>query len=136
LDRLGSKGAGVVVRAPLAALLAALALLAGCDDEGDGIVFKDPREPIRVERGMEFTLELTVNAGVGIEWVPVTPPLDGPVVLKSTKVVSPEGNRDGDSGKKRLVYEAKRAGTQTIELHRLFRGDRQERRRIRVTVSG
>jgi predicted secreted protein len=123
------------VRLALTAALAALALLAGCDDEGDGLVFKDPHDPIGVETGMEFTLEFSVNASVGTDWVPVTPPLDGPVVLRGTKVAYPEGDRDGDSGRKRLVYEARRAGVTTIEVQKVFRGDREERRRIRVTVS-
>jgi predicted secreted protein len=123
------------VRTVLAAALMALALLAGCDDEGDGVVFKDPKDPIQVERGMQFTLEFTVNASVGTEWVPVTPPTTGPVVLKSSKVDYPDEQRDGDSGKKRILYEAQRTGTQTIELRKLFRGDLEERRRIVVRVA-
>ena len=74
------------MRRTLVLALAALALLAGCDDEGDGIVFKDPKGTIEVEKGMKFTLEFSVNAGVGYDWVPVAPDPTGPVRLRSTSV--------------------------------------------------
>jgi predicted secreted protein len=125
------------VRRALAVALGALALLAGgCDSEGDGIVFKDPKGEVSVERGMRFTLEFSVNASVGYDWAPVTPPPGGIVELRETSVDYPNPDSAGDSGFKRFVYEAKRDGVQTIELRKLFRGDQQERRRITVRVRG
>ena len=120
-----------------ALVLAALALLAACGDGdgGEGIVFEDPRGTIDVERGMRFTLEVTVNAGVGFDWEPVGTP-DGPVELEETKVDYPDERRDGDSGKKRFVYRATDSGRATIVLRRLYRGDPQERRAIAVNVRG
>ena len=120
----------------LALTLAALALLAGCDDEGDGIVFKDPKGEVNVERGMRFTLEFSVNASVGFDWVPVVPPANGIVELKETSVDYPNEDSIGDSGFKRFVYEARRTGEQEIELRHMYRGDQKERRRITVIVRG
>ena len=122
--------------AALTALVLALVPLAGCDDEGAGIVFKDPKGTIDVEKGMEFTLELSVNASVGYDWVPVTPDPSGPVRLRSTSVDYPNEDRAGDSGSKFFVYEATGTGEARIELRKLFRGDQQERRRIVVRVRG
>jgi predicted secreted protein len=124
-----------VLRA-LVLVLSAAALLAGCDDEGDGVVFKDPKGEIAVEEGMEFTLELRVNASVGYDWVPVAPGRSGPVRLKATSVDYPNEESIGDSGFKRFTYEATRTGQGTIELRRLFRGDPQERRLLIVRVRG
>ena len=115
--------------------LAALALLAGCDDDTSGIVFKDPKGEIDVEKGMQFTLEFSVNASVGYDWVPVTPDPRGPVRFRSTSTEY-EGDRDGDSGSKFFVYEATATGEARIELRKLFRGDQQERRTITVRVRG
>jgi predicted secreted protein len=126
-----------VRRAALAAL-AALLLLAGCDSgDGSGLVFKDPKGTVEVEKGMTFSLEFSVNAGVGYDWEPVGAALDGSIVeLVDTKVDYPDENRDGDSGKKRLVFEARSAGTQDVGLRKLFRGDEQERRTVTIRVRG
>jgi predicted secreted protein len=128
------------VRRTLLLALTALALLAGCggdDDGGEGIVFKDPKGTINVERDMTFTLELSVNAGVGFDWEPVARPTGIALVeLKDTKVDYPDEQREGDSGVKRFVYEAKRTGRQTIVLRHLFRGDEKERRTITVVIGG
>jgi predicted secreted protein len=125
------------VRRGLLAALAALALVAGCDEEaGSGIVFKDPHGHIDVEKGMEFKIELSVNAGVGYDWVPVAPDPSGPVVLRGSKVDYPDEERAGDSGVKQLTYEARDTGRATIVLRKLFRGDQQERRAIVVNVRG
>ena len=120
-----------------ALVLAAVALLAGCGDEDgpEGLVFEDPRGTIDVERGMRFTLEVTVNAGVGFDWEPVGAP-DGPVELEETNVDYPDEERAGDSGKKRFVYRANASGRATIVLRKLYRGDPQERRTIAVNVRG
>jgi predicted secreted protein len=139
MDRVGASAA--VVTAPrfsagLCVALAALALVTGCDDEGQGIVFKDPKGTIDVEKGMKFTLEFSVNAGVGYDWVPVAPDPSGPVRLRSTSVDYPNEERAGDSGSKFFVYEATETGEARIELRKLFRGDQQERRRIVVRVRG
>ena len=128
------------MRPALAAGLAAFALLAGCGGDGEngteGVVFKDPSGGIDVARGMKFTIELSVNASVGYDWVPVAPDPSGPVKLKSTSVDYPNEESVGDSGFKRFTYEATGAGDHTIELRKLFRGDQQERRRLRVRVRG
>ena len=124
------------MRLAIAAVLAALALLAGCDDEGSGIVFKDPKGTLDVEKGMEFTLEFSVNASVGYDWVPVAPDPNGPVRLRSTSVDYPNEDRAGESGSKFFVYDATDTGEARIELRKLFRGDQQERRRIVVRVRG
>ena len=119
--------------------LAALALLAGCGggDDGAGVVFKDPKGTVDVEKGMTFTFELSVNAGVGFDWEPVGLPTGVALVeLKETKVDYPDEERAGDSGVKRFVYEAKRTGRQTIVLRHLFRGDEKERRTIHVNIRG
>ena len=120
----------------LLVVFAALALLAGCDDEGDGIVFKDPKGTIDVEKGMKFTLEFSVNASVGYDWVPVAPDPNGPVRFRSSSVDYPNEDRAGDSGSKFFVYEATATGEARIELRKLFRGDQQERRRITVKIRG
>ena len=120
----------------LLVVLAALALVAGCDDEGEGIVFKDPKGTIDVENGVKFTLRFSVNAGVGYDWVPVTPEPSGPVRLRSTSTDYPDEDSDGSSGYKYFVYEATRTGDARLELHKLYRGDQQERRRIVVRVRG
>ena len=126
------------MRRALLATLAAVCLLgAGCGgEESGGIVFEDPKGSIDVERGMRFTVELSVNAGVGYDWVPEVPASNGPVLLRGTKVEYPDEQRDGDSGVKQFLYEAKRTGTGTIVLRKLFRGDQQERRTVTVNVRG
>ena len=124
------------MRRALLVALAALALLAGCDDDTSGIVFKDPKGQIDVEKGMQFTLEFSVNASVGYDWVPVAPDPNGPVRLRSTGTDYPDEDRDGDSGSKFFVYEATGTGEARIELRKLYRGDQQERRRITVRVRG
>ena len=128
------------MRRALIAALMALALLGGCggdDDGSEGIVFKDPKGTIDVEKGMTFTLELTVNSGVGFDWEPVGLPTGVALVeLKDTKVDYPDEERAGESGKKRFVYEAKRTGHQAIVLRHIFRGDEQERRTVHVNIRG
>jgi predicted secreted protein len=124
-----------VGRALLVAV-AALALLGGCDDEGQGIVFKDPKGTIDVEKGMKFTLEFSVNASVGYDWVPVAPDPTGPVRFRSSSTDYPNEESIGSSGSKFFVYEATETGEARIELRKLYRGDQQERRRIVVRVRG
>ncbi len=125
-----------------AAVLIALALLLGfaaCGDEdgAEGLTFEDPKGSIDVERGMTFTLEFSVNAGVGFDWEPVGVPSGVALVeLKDTRVDYPDEERAGDSGVKRFVYEAKATGRQTLVFHRLFRGDLDERRTLTVNVRG
>ena len=122
--------ATVIVSAVLA-----LGTLAGCDDgDGSGLVFKDPKGTVEVESGMTFSLELSVNAGVGYDWEPVGGPDPRVLELIDTVVDYPDEEREGDSGKKRFVYEAKATGTQTVVLRRLYRGDEDERRRITVRI--
>ena len=117
------------------AAVAALALLAGCDDgDGSGLVFKDPKGTVEVEKGTKFSLELSVNASVGFDWEPVGAPDPSVLELVDTLVDYPDEDRAGDSGKKRFVYEAKATGTQTVVLRRLYRGDEDERRRITVRI--
>jgi predicted secreted protein len=117
-----------------------VALLAGCGgggDPGDGIVFEDPHGTVDVEEGARFSLEFSVNAGVGFDWEPVGVPAGVALVeLKETKVDYPDERRAGDSGKKRFVYEATRAGRQTLVFRRIYRGDPQQRRTITVNVRG
>lgn len=127
------------MRTALSAALAALVLLAGCGGDGgndaEGIVFEDPKGSIDVERGMKFTIELSVNAGVGYDWEPAGAlPAAAPVALEDTRVHYENPDSAGDSGVKRFVYEAKRTGRATIVLRKLFRGDQQERRTLTVTV--
>jgi predicted secreted protein len=126
-----------VLRPALAIAAVLVALLAGgCggDEESEGIVFEDPKGSIDVERGMRFTLEFSVNASVGTDWVPLVPDSSGPVLLRGTKVDYPDEDRDGDSGVKQVLYEATRTGTGKIVLRKLYRGDQQERRTIVVNV--
>jgi predicted secreted protein len=128
------------VRRLLAAALLALALLAACGgdgDGGDGMVFEDPRGTVEVEKDTRFSLEFTVNAGVGFDWEPVGVPAGVALVeLAETKVDYPDEERAGDSGKKRFVYEAKGSGRQTLLFRKLYRGDPQERRTITVNIRG
>ena len=125
------------MRRALAAALLALCLVAGCDTgDGSGLVFKDPKGTIEVERGMTFSLELSVNASVGYDWEPVGPRGGRTIELKETKVDYPDEDRDGDSGTKRFVYEAKETGRESIVLRKLFRGDEQERRTVTVEIRG
>ena len=129
------------MRLALAVGLAALALLAGCGGDGEngaeGIVFEDPTGSIDIERGMKFTLEFSVNAGVGYDWEPAGAlPASAPVALEDTRVHYESPDSAGDSGVKRFVYEARRTGRATIVLRKLFRGDQQERRTLTVTVRG
>jgi predicted secreted protein len=126
------------VRLALLAALAALALLAGCDSgDGSGLVFKDPKGTIDVERGMTFSLEFSVNASVGYDWEPVGLPMGSALVeLKDTKVDYPDEERAGESGRKRFVYEAKRTGRQSVVFRKLFRGDEQERRTVTIEIRG
>ena len=126
------------MRRALRTALAALAFLAGCDSGDDsGLVFKNPKGTIDVEKGMTFTLELTVNSGVGFDWEPVGVPTGVALVeLKDTEVDYPDEERAGESGKKRFVYEAKGTGRQAIVLRHIFRGDEQERRTILVNIRG
>jgi predicted secreted protein len=125
------------VRSSLLAALAALVLLAGCDTGDDsGLVFKDPKGAVDVEEGMTFSLEFSVNAGVGYDWKAVAVPAPALVELKETKVDYPDEQREGDSGKKRFVFEAKRTGRQTLMFRKLYRGDQQERRTVTVVIRG
>ena len=126
------------MRRGLLAALAAVALLAGCGgDDDSGVVFKDPKGTVNVEKGMTFSLEFRVNAGVGFDWKPVGVPAGVALVeLKDTKVDYPDEERDGDSGTKRFVYEAKRTGRQTLVFRKLFRGDEQERRTVNIEIRG
>ena len=124
-------------RIAAAALVALALLLAGCDSGDDsGLVFKDPKGTVDVERGMEFTLEFNVNAGVGYDWEQVGVPRELSLVEpKGTDVEYPEEEREGDSGVKRFKYQAgDRTGRQTLVFRRLFRGDVDERRTITVVM--
>lgn len=126
-------------RAAAVACLTLLALaLASCGgDDGSGLVFKDPKGTVDVEKGMEFSLEFSVNAGVGYDWEPVGAALDGSVVeLVDTRVDYPDEDREGDSGTKRFVFEARDTGTQEVGFRKLYRGDEQERRTVTIRVRG
>ena len=121
----------------LIAALAALALIAGCgDDGGPGVTFEDPKGTVDVQRGMEFTLEFSVNASVGFDWKAVGVPSGLALVEpKGTEVHYPNPDSIGDSGVKRFRYEAGDApGRQTLVFRRLYRGDQQERRTITVVI--
>ena len=123
--------------AALAAFLALAVALASCNDgDGSGLVFKDPKGTIDVEEGMTFSLEFSVNAGVGYDWEPVAAPRGQAEILKleDTVVDYPDEERAGDSGKKRFVYRAERTGKQTLVFRRLFRGDEDQRRTVTVSV--
>jgi predicted secreted protein len=124
--------------AAVAACIALLALaLTSCNDgDGSGLVFKDPKGSIDVEEGMKFSLEFSVNAGVGYDWEPVVSPPGQAEILKleDTVVDYPDEEREGDSGKKRFVYRAERSGKQTLVFRRLFRGDEDQRRTVTVSV--
>jgi predicted secreted protein len=126
------------MRRAAVAVLAAAALLAGCDDGDDsGLVFKDPKGTIEVEERMTFSLEFSVNASVGNDWEPVAMPKGAAAVkLKDTKVDYPNPDADGDSGTKRFVYEATTSGTQGLTFRKLFRGDEKERRTITLVIRG
>jgi predicted secreted protein len=124
------------MRRAIVAALAALALLAACDDGDDGgLVFKDPKGGVEVERWMTFSLEFRVNASVGFDWEQVAAPREGALLEpKGTKVDYPNPESIGDSGTKRFSYEATEPGSQTLVFRRLYRGDEDERRRITVRV--
>ena len=124
------------MRRALLAVLAAAALLGGCDAGDDsGLVFKDPKGTVGVERGMEFTFELSVNAGVGFDWEAVDPNRLKHAELTGTDVEYPEEEREGDSGVKRFRFRASDTpGDDTIVLRKLYRGDQQERRSITLEV--
>ena len=124
------------MRPALLAALAALALLAGCDDgDGSGLVFKDPKGTVEVEKGMTFSLEFSVNAGVGYEWEQVGP-ATGPLEARGTDVHYERPDAAGDSGTKRFEYEATEAGTGRLTFRKLYRGDPQERRAVTVRIRG
>ncbi|HEX8647686.1 MAG TPA: hypothetical protein VF715_12355 [Thermoleophilaceae bacterium] len=119
------------------ALLATLALvLAGCGGDDAGLVFKDPKGAVTVERGMEFTLEFSVNASVGFDWEPVpSPPAVTLVEPKGTDVHYENPDSAGDSGVKRFKFEAgDRVGNQTLAFRQLYRGDQRELRTITLEV--
>lgn len=123
----------------LIAVIAALAPLAGCgDDDGrEGLTFVDPKGSVDVERGMEFTLEFSVNAGVGYDWDEADRPGTIAIVrLVDTRVDYPDEERAGDSGVKRFVYEAREPGRQMLVFRKLFRGEPQERRTVTVNIRG
>lgn len=127
------------MRAALLAAVAALALLAGCGDgdgDGSGLVFKDPKGIVSVERGMEFTFEFSVNASIGYDWEQVGVPRELSLVkLTDTEVHYPNPDSIGDSGVKRFKYEAgERSGRQTLVFRRLYRGDLNERRSITIEI--
>jgi predicted secreted protein len=124
------------MRRALVAAVAAIVLLPGCSDDGDGtgLVHRDPKRPIDVESGMRFTVEFSVNAGVGFDWELVPPRKDGPVALEETEVDYPDEERDGDSGTKRFVFEAGDPGSEAVVFRKLFRGDTQETRSVTVNV--
>jgi predicted secreted protein len=110
---------------------------AGCGGDGDddsGIVFQDPRRPVAVEKGMTFSIEYSVNAGVGTDWEVVEPRASGPVELERTDVDYPDEEREGDSGRKRFVFEAKRTGSEAVVFRKLYRGDQQEVRTVTMQV--
>ena len=126
----------------LTAAVACIALLAvtlaSCNDGDDsGLVFKDPKGTVEVEEGMTFSLEFSVNAGVGFDWEPVGVPSGVALVrLEDTVVDYPDEERAGDSGKKRFVFKAERTGRQALVFRKLFRGDEQERRTVHVQIRG
>ncbi|MEA2475732.1 MAG: Chagasin family peptidase inhibitor [Thermoleophilaceae bacterium] len=117
-------------------LLVAAGLLAGCGGGGDGLVFKDPRGTQTVEKGMQFSLEFTVNGGVGFDWVQVPARAGGVLEPVGTKTSYPSENRAGESGTKRFAYRAVRAGRQTLVFRHYFRSDPKESRTVTVVVGG
>lgn len=124
------------MRRVLAPGLAALALLTGCGGDDSGLTFEDPKGTVTVERGMGFTFEFSVNAGVGFNWE-AQPLPGGPklVEAKGTEVDYPDEDREGDSGVKRFAFEAgETTGSQTLVFRKLYRGDQQELRTITVEV--
>jgi predicted secreted protein len=134
---LGSKAAGLAMRRALALSFVSVALLAGCGGgDGAGLTFEDPKGTVDVERGMEFTLEFSVNASVGFDWEAVGVPRGVALVEpKGTDVHYENPDNAGDSGVKRFKYEAgDQAGRQTLVFRHLYRGDLKERRTITVVI--
>lgn len=124
------------MRRALLAVLAAGALLAGCDGGDDsGLVFEDPKGTVEVERGMEFAFEFSVNAGVGFDWEAVGPGRARHAELTGTDVEYPEEEREGDSGVKRFRFRASDSGGRdALVFRRIYRGDPEERRAITLVV--
>ena len=116
------------------ALAVAIFLIAGCGASGPRI-FDNPRGTIGVEKGDEFTIQLTVNAGVGYDWEIV--PFDyepTKVDLVRTETVYPDDQRDGDSGKRRYRFKATTVGRQILVFQRFFRSKLSARRVLRIEV--
>jgi predicted secreted protein len=121
----------VILAVPVAVLAAA-----GCGGDDSGLTFEDPKGTVAVERGMEFTLEFSVNASVGYDWKPAAaPPRARLAELKRTDVHYENPDSAGDSGVKRFTYTAAdRAGRETMVFDHLYRGDLKDRRTITLEV--
>jgi predicted secreted protein len=123
------------MRRVLALLVAVAALVAGCGVGGPKLI-DDPHGTIGVKKGDEFTLQFTVNSGVGVDWQLVPFDFGEPtkVDLVKTETVHPDDNRAGESGKRRFRVKAKAVGRQTLVLQRFFRGRPTERRVLTIDV--
>lgn len=116
-------------RAPitLVALLAVLAFAVvacgGSDDAGgpggggkDGGTPEVVRagDPISVEVGQEFVVELPATPSTGYEWIPEANPL---VTLRSSRQVAGGSGRAGAPGTQRLTFAATDGGSSTLVLN-------------------
>jgi predicted secreted protein len=115
-------------------LAAALLLVAGCGASGPKI-YDDPHGTIGVARGDEFTVQLVVNAGVGVDWELV--PFDfepTKVDLVKTETIYSNERRGGEAGKRRYRFKGTTVGRQTLVFQRIFRGKPVARRVLTIEV--
>lgn len=97
---------------------AALALLLAASACTDDRTFDDPRQPIAVRAGSEFTIAIESNQSTGYKWVLVDSAALGPLRVVGTRYEVPRRYRDhnGAGGTERWTFATDMEGPGVVSL--------------------
>ena len=118
-------------------------LIAGCRGDDGARTFDDPRGPVEVEAGKDFSIELGENPSTGYLWRFAGRPDPAVVRYLGSDFELEAGGEDraGAGGTRTLRFRAVAPGQAEMVLRNVFTGGEPGRRpaavrRIVVTVSG
>ncbi len=79
-------------------------------------VFSDDNNPIRILKGMEFSIVLDSNPTTGYSWEPAVPLDNDILILLEKSYRRPDTPRRGAGGKEIWIFRARRPGRTEIHL--------------------
>ena len=112
-------------------LLIAGALLTGCGE----LTVEDPHGSVRIRPGQELVLEFQTNPSVGTDWrLDTRLGSNGAVVYLGSATEEENPGTAGGEVRKKFRFRGRGTGVDIVTFTRLFRGERRERRSVRLLV--